>query len=158
MTGYWGNYNKIFIQMQAQVFITKNVLTSDFAAVVEDLSEYKLSDLNKKLNQKINSVQKPFCFLNLKCDNTIKIAIVSIFKGTSLNSFQAGKAVILNIFGGVLNLSSSNKVKRLGKNDVAVLTENVKFNLTAVNDCIFVITSIRNNSNSKDIVAQISNK
>lgn len=137
--------------MQNQIIDTDCIAANDTVASIEDLSNYELSDLIKLLNLKSNSSHKSTHSINLKCNNTKKIALISILKDTSINSFQAGESIIFRVLEGTLNLSSCFKVKRLEENDVAILAENTKFNLTAVNDCIFVMTTIKSKPDSNEM-------
>jgi quercetin dioxygenase-like cupin family protein len=68
-----------------------------------------------------------------------KIILTVLHKGTEIRSYQSDYSVTFQVIEGKLKLNYSNKTFVLGKADILIMNEKVKYKIESVEDSAFLM-------------------
>jgi quercetin dioxygenase-like cupin family protein len=68
-----------------------------------------------------------------------KIILTVLHKGTEIRSFQSDFSITFQVIDGKLKLDYGNKTFNLGKGEVLILNEKIKYKIESVEDSAFLM-------------------
>jgi hypothetical protein len=132
--------------METEILKPKTQLHPKGRAVNNSLHALNLRPLIKNMKRSLSWAKGELITMILLKSDDKQIILTALHEGTEIVSFQSNDSVTFQIIEGKLNFHTRKENVTLDKGQLLILQDKVRYDLTSLEETVFLLTISRSNS------------